>query len=69
MAKIRDDFFGVVHVHGKSGTVALQAGDVIPRGVKVGKHLTDEEPANAPSKEVPDSSKEAGTDEATDSPK
>lgn len=69
MAKIRDDLFGVVHVHVKSGTVVLGAGDTVPRGAKVGKHLTDEDPAIAPSKEVPDSSKEAGTDEATDSSK
>lgn len=37
MAKIRDDFEGVVYVGGR----ALVAGDGIPAGVRVGGHLTD----------------------------
>ena len=70
MAKIRDDLFGVVHVHVKSGTVVLGAGDTVPRGAKVGKHLTEveEESTTAGAQEVPDSDKEAG-DEGTDSSK
>lgn len=71
MAKIRDDLFGVVHVHVKSGTIVLEAGDTVPRGAKVGKHLTEveEEATPAGAQEVPDSDKEAGTDESTDSSK
>lgn len=70
MAKIRDDLFGVVHVHVKSGTIVLEAGDTVPRGAKVGKHLTEveEEATPAGAQEVPDSDKEAG-DEGTDSSK
>ncbi len=37
MAKIRDDFEGVVYVDG----LTLEAGDKIPAGVRVGGHLTD----------------------------
>ena len=37
MAKIRDDFEGVVYVDG----LTLGAGDKIPAGVRVGGHLTD----------------------------
>ena len=37
MAKIRDDFEGVVYVDG----LTLGAGDRIPAGVRVGGHLTD----------------------------
>ena len=37
MAKIRDDFEGVVYV----GGLTLEAGDKIPAGVRVGGHLTD----------------------------
>ena len=37
MAKIRDDYEGVVYVDGR----ALVAGDGIPAGVRVGGHLTD----------------------------
>ena len=37
MAKIRDDFEGVVYAEG----LVLKAGDKIPAGVRVGGHLTD----------------------------
>ena len=37
MAKIRDDYEGVVYVDG----LTLEAGDKIPAGVRVGGHLTD----------------------------
>ena len=71
VAKIRDDLFGVAHVHVKSGTIVLKAGDTVPRGVKVGKHLTEveEEPAApvaADVQEVSDSDKGEDTDEGTD---
>ncbi|MCK2200184.1 hypothetical protein [Corynebacterium callunae] len=52
MAKIREDFEGVVHVHAKSGTVVLRAGEVIPRGVKVGAHLIHSEQATEASEEA-----------------
>lgn len=45
MARIREDLDGVV----TAGSVTLLAGDVIPDGVHVGGHLTDDGlPANAP---------------------
>ena len=44
MAKIRDDFEGAVHVDGH----VLVAGDEVPAGVRVGAHLTGEEPEPAP---------------------
>ena len=37
MAKIRDDYEGVLYV----GGLTLEAGDKIPAGVRVGGHLTD----------------------------
>ena len=37
MAKIRDDYEGVLYV----GGLVLEAGDKIPAGVRVGGHLTD----------------------------
>lgn len=37
MAKIRDDYEGVVYAEG----LVLKAGDKIPAGVRVGGHLTD----------------------------
>jgi len=37
VAKIRTDFYGVVH----AGGLVLRAGDVIPDGVRVGGHLVE----------------------------
>lgn len=39
MSHIRDDFFGVVHVHTPQGSVALRAGDEVPKGAKVDSEL------------------------------
>lgn len=41
MAKIREDLVGAIHVDG----FVLVAGDDVPEGVRVGAHLTGEEPA------------------------
>lgn len=50
MAKIREDLIGAVHVDGH----VLYAGDTVPRGLKVGAHLTTAEPKSA-SKQVSES--------------
>lgn len=39
MSHIRNDFFGVVHVHTPQGSVALRAGDEVPKGAKVDPEL------------------------------
>lgn len=53
MAKIREDLIGAVHVDGH----VLLAGDTVPKGVKVGPHLTGAEPKTEdktePAKDAP----------------
>lgn len=53
--RIRSDLVGVVHAHiPGSGVVVLAAGDTVPDGVVIGKHLTDAKPVAEPAEEVPD---------------
>lgn len=39
MSHIRNDFFGVVYVHTPQGSVALRAGDEVPKGAKIDSEL------------------------------